>query len=410
MLDSLASLPGCLPLVYRGIPLHLIDTSSEPGRRVLETYFPGVDGAAFDDFGMSAEVISINALQVGDSYKAIAAALRAAFKIPGPGLLIHPFFGPMSVIAVDTPQITLAANELRVVRISASFKIARSGLGSFLGGLIGGAGGLFGSAALSLVAAIATNVLSIARIRATERSVKLVRTAITSATKSAGVSQAAAIPASIPATVSTPDEYGVAISALHETLADVTLTPAVSPAAGYVEPQQLSSAERMAIGVKISGLLTKNARSAPGHEDIALLLAGAAEALRAAIEQSAYIDYPSRREALATRQTLIGALEELAIGLEPMWDGLLAGPAADLYRAARNLQSAVSAELDEVIGRLPDVLSISVGRPVNAWLAAQHIYGDTPDRLEGAYMDIVTRNRPQHPSVIMGPSVEVLEP
>uniref|UniRef100_UPI000A46C0B7 DNA circularization N-terminal domain-containing protein n=1 Tax=Mesorhizobium sp. 1M-11 TaxID=1529006 RepID=UPI000A46C0B7 len=121
-------LPGCLPASFRGVSFFVPDTSTEPGRRVAEALFPGLDRAAYDDFGLSPAVITVDGFMVGDDYIIQARALEAAFERPGPGTLIHPWLGGMTVILEEPGTISFSASELRVARFSASFKRVSSGL------------------------------------------------------------------------------------------------------------------------------------------------------------------------------------------------------------------------------------------------------------------------------------------
>ena len=410
MFDDFEALEGCLPLVYRGIPMHLIDTDSEPGRRLAETYFPGIDGAAYDDYGKAVEVISITAIIVSDAYQAILRALRAAFETPGPGLLIHPMLGPVNVIQGDIPQLSLAANELRVIRISATFKVVSNGFGGgFLGSLLSAASAAFGSSAASLVTSIGTTVPSMARVRAVSRSSRILTRSLKAATSSAGRGQALAIDelvASVPSDVS---GFAEQLAAIYSALSDVRSTPAVAPAAGYVAPDLLSSADRLDIAAEVAASLIAEALAAPSDADHALLAGGAAYALQAAADLSAYVEFSSRQEATALRERLVDALADLASILEPLSESLHAGPAADLWQVTRDLSSAVSADLDEVIGRLPSALTVGNGRPVNAWLVAMHYYGDDPAAVETAYAEIVARNNPRHPAELPGDAIEILK-
>lgn len=410
MFDGFESLEGCLPLVYRGIPMHLLDTSSEPGRRLAETYFPGVDGAAFDDFGRASETVSISAIIVSDAYLAILRALRAAFEIPGPGMLIHPMLGPLTVIQGDIPQISLAANELRVIRISATFKVVSNGFGGgFIGSLLSAASSTFGSAAGNLVLSVGTAVLSVSRLKAVSRSHRILATSLNSALKTAGRGQAAAISALVSITPADASDLAQQLEKVFAALADVRSIPAVAPAAGYVAPEILSSADRLEISARLAEELMAEAQAAPAESDRAILSAAAAFALRAACEQSAYVDFASRQDAMNVRQRLVANLGTMGEALEPLSDTLLAAPATTLWHATRDLSAALSADLDEVIGRLPSALTVNTGRPTSAWLIAMHYFGDTPGLVEGAYADIVARNKPRHPAELDSETIEILK-
>jgi len=79
-----------------------------------------------------------------------------------------------------------------------------------------------------------------------------------------------------------------------------------------------------------------------------------------------------------------------------------------LRRSARDLQAALIADINETIGRLPAVVIFKNERPLDAWLLAQHVFGDTPQLIEAGYREIVARNRPRHPAALPAGGVEVL--
>ncbi|MFN3362718.1 MAG: DNA circularization N-terminal domain-containing protein, partial [Allorhizobium sp.] len=143
-IDSLDALPGLVPGSYRGRTLHFLDTSSEHGRRVLEYLFPGADAPAYDDFGLLPSVLTIDALVIGDDYKVQVKSLQRAFETPGPGQLMHPWLGPMSVILEEPASIAFSVRELRVARINVRLKRVQigGGVGQVLSGLVGGVASL----------------------------------------------------------------------------------------------------------------------------------------------------------------------------------------------------------------------------------------------------------------------------
>ena len=87
---------------------------------------------------------------------------------------------------------------------------------------------------------------------------------------------------------------------------------------------------------------------------------------------------------------------------------LVAATAGDMRRALVDLQNALAVDINERIGRLPDVLVLNPDAPVEAWQIAHHLFGDEPQKVEAAYRDIVRRNRPRHPAYMAGP-IEVLK-
>lgn len=411
LLDSLNAAEGLMPGVFRGIPISIIDVSSDHGRRVLEYLYPGVDPADYDDFGVGPSGISIEALYVGDDYRVRAKLLSKAFETPGPALLIHPWLGPMQVIWEEPAQIRFSERELRVFRVSARFKRAPSSSSSGLsGGLLPSALSGFTSAVTSLATFIGSTVISTVRTSASIRSRRVIASMADSIAarpdaRSAVSQIRSALAASSP---SSPIALNAWASSAASVIAQTIDVPAVAPAT--VTAVTTPSAQAlMSAGLSIAtGLLTE-AGKAPSAID-ALLLAGAAgQFIAASAEQSSYADFVSRQEALRYRAGMTSALISFIGQVEQQAPDAVQAASSATSSSARSLISAIVSDLNEVIGRLPSVSRLSVSRDTDAWLIAQHLSGDTPARLEAVYADLVARNDPSHPSQLPAGDVEFLE-
>lgn len=409
-------LPGLLPGFWRGIRFHVPDASTAAGRRISEQLFPGVDLPTYDDFGVAPAVISIEGLIVGDSYIAQAAALQAAMETPGLSTLIHPWLGPMTVMLEEPGQVFFSDRELRVTRFSIQFKRMPIGGLSGLGRLGGSLSAL--STVISLVstaigafsAAQQRRSISAAGQLAVTRSHRIVRTAVAALAAPAGARRTLPrLKASIPAIAPTG---AVAFDAMITTglaiLSAADLTPAVSPAAGAVAEPAPSPLALMTMAFDLAKAFTIAVAEAPSQPDAALLAIASGRALVAGTTQSLYATYESRREALAYRLRANAAIDGAVLSLEGFTSSIHAGEASDVRRALVDLQNAIAVDINERIGRLPDVLVLNPDAPVDAWQVAHHLFGDTPDKVEAAYRDIVRRNRPRHPAHMEGP-IEVLK-
>lgn len=411
--DSLDTLPGLLPASYRGIGFHVLDTTSEPGRRVLEYLFPGVDAAAYDDFGVLPNLISIEALIVGDDYKAQAASLQRAFETAGPATLMHPWLGPMTVIMDEPAFLSFSARELRVVRISARFKkvIASQPAGSNLFA-IGTVISSIVALASVLASAVGTRIISASRAAAVTRSVRIVSSAIAAQTSPTGA--AAFLPGLrfniLKTTPGTPTEYCQWIGAAAAMFAETSFTPAVAPAAEVAAAQDPSPESLATISRSLAESLITSASTAPSDGDRALLIAGAAQFLAQGAAQVAYVTFASRREALAYRSSALDAISGLIDTLEGFGSSLFQAETSALVSQLRDLQAAIVSDINEVIGRLPAVLVFQTTQSLDAWQLALHIAGDTPSRIEQVYLDIVARNNPRHPAAMEAGQIEVAEP
>lgn len=114
-------LPGLMPAAYRGITFHVVDSRHEVGRRILLTWFPGMDTPAGEDFGRLDGPIDLRALIVGEDYIARALALQGAFQSSGIGTLLHPWLGEKRVLMERPAQLTFTDRQLGVLWFDASF-------------------------------------------------------------------------------------------------------------------------------------------------------------------------------------------------------------------------------------------------------------------------------------------------
>ncbi|ANH04600.1 DNA circularization N-terminal domain-containing protein [Shinella sp. HZN7] len=415
-------LPGLLPGFWRGIRFHVPDASTAAGRRIAEQLFPGVDVPAYDDFGVAPAVISIEGLIVGDDYIAQAVALQAAMETPGPSTLVHPWLGPMTVILEEPGQVFFSDRELRVTRFSIQFKRLPAGA---LGGLSGLAGlGRTGGSLSTLTTAIGAvsaalstfakaheqRAISVARQLSVNRAHRVFRASIAALSPPTGARRTlprliASVPDLAPTGAYAFDQMVQATVAI---LASSSPTPAVSPAAGATAEAPPSPLALMTIGFDLASALAAEVALAPSPTDGLLLALATGRTLAAAAGQSVFASYESRREALSFRGRAVVAIGDAAERLEGMSSSIYAGETGSLRLVLADLKTAVSADINERIGRLPDVLVLRPYLPVEAWQIAHHLFGDDPQRVEPAFRDIVRRNRPRHPAFLEGP-VEVLK-
>ncbi len=413
--DSISDvLPGLLPASYRGISFHVPDTSTQVGRRVAEHLFPGIDQAAYDDFGLATQTIQVEGLIVSDSYIAQAQALKAAFETPGPGTLIHPWLGPMQVIMEETAEISFAAHELRVVRFSATFKryngMVLSGFASTASALIGAALSLV-SLAASLTTSTSRRTLSRLRTDATQRTARQIVSYWQSSAGRASALIAAALPQTLPAT---PEALSSAASAVTDMIVnlvpDLAGTPAVAPAAEATSSSTgLSARQALDINASAGAAFVVLAGDTVSRPDTVLLAGTAGDALAKAGQLAAYVDFDSRAEASALRDSLVGQLDAYTDLLSSLSDSDFAAEASATIRATRDVRLCLIADINEAIGRLPASRIIETDRPTDAFQIANHLYGDDPSAIEDGYLSIIERNRPRHPARIPAGRVEVTE-
>lgn len=413
--DSISDvLPGLLPASYRGISFHVPDTSTQVGRRVAEHLFPGIDQAAYDDFGLATQTVQVEGLIVSDSYIAQAQALKAAFETPGPGTLIHPWLGPMQVIMEETAEISFAAHELRVVRFSATFKryngMGLSGYASTASALIGAALSLV-SLAASLTTSTSRRTLSRLRTDATQRTARQVVSYWQSSAGRASALITAALPQTLPAT---PEALSSAASSVTDMIVnlvpDLAGTPAVAPAAEATNSSTgLSVRQALDINASAGAAFVVLAGDTVSRPDTVLLAGTAGDALAKAGQLAGYVEFGSRAEASALRDSLVGQLDAYTDLLSGLSDSDFAAEASATIRGTRDVRLCLIADINEAIGRLPASRIIETDRATDAFQIANHIYGDDPSAIEDGYLSIIERNRPRHPARIPAGRVEVTE-
>lgn len=166
-----ALLPGLLPAAWRSVGFHVVDSDHEVGRRILLTYFPGVDMPAVDDFGLLAGPINIAGLYVGPDYIAVAAALDAAFQTPGLGTLLHPWLGERTVICERPAVIRFSDRRLGLITFDAAFTpvvVSRAPVVSTVSQLLGATDAAIG-AATSFAAGALAGTMGVATLAAAEQ-------------------------------------------------------------------------------------------------------------------------------------------------------------------------------------------------------------------------------------------------
>ena len=106
---------------FRGAPFWLEEDSVSVGRRTQTHEFPQRDEACIEDLGRRTREYKFRGFVVGDHCLSQRDELLGALDTPGPGELVHPWFGRLLVTPGEC-EVSHARNELGVVRFSLSFK------------------------------------------------------------------------------------------------------------------------------------------------------------------------------------------------------------------------------------------------------------------------------------------------
>ncbi|MEP9372620.1 DNA circularization N-terminal domain-containing protein [Mesorhizobium sp. KR1-2] len=142
------------PASFRGVSFGVLGAQKEFGRRVITHEFPLRDQPFHEDMGRHPRAFNIDAFLVGADVVARARRLEAALEQKGPGLLVHPYYGALTVVALQSAT-TFAAFEGRVARIQIAFE--ETGGAAMPGGVLNTVAAL-----LSAGAVVASSVLEAA--------------------------------------------------------------------------------------------------------------------------------------------------------------------------------------------------------------------------------------------------------
>ncbi|CAI1793327.1 DNA circularization protein [Serratia liquefaciens] len=84
---------------FRGIPFYFVDVEGTGGRRAIPHAYPKKEVGWTEDHGAVLSQQQINGILLGNDYQAQFNRLLAALNTPGPGELVHPWFGVQQVQA-----------------------------------------------------------------------------------------------------------------------------------------------------------------------------------------------------------------------------------------------------------------------------------------------------------------------
>jgi len=106
---------------FREVPFVTESTDGEIGRRTALHEFPLRDKPYAEDLGRKARRFSMTIYVIGADYMSARDALIAAFEEPGPGKLIHPYLGEMTVTAIEVRGPRESTREGGMARFSVTF-------------------------------------------------------------------------------------------------------------------------------------------------------------------------------------------------------------------------------------------------------------------------------------------------
>ncbi|HGM7539545.1 DNA circularization protein [Serratia marcescens] len=109
---------------FRGIPFYFVDVEGTGGRRAIPHSYPKKEVGWTEDHGAVLTQQQINGILLGNDYQAQFNRLLAALNTPGPGELVHPWFGVQQVQAGKVTH-KLSTEEGGIVYVS--FEVFEAG-------------------------------------------------------------------------------------------------------------------------------------------------------------------------------------------------------------------------------------------------------------------------------------------
>lgn len=113
--------PLYLPASFKGVPFLAEEVTSEHGRRGAEGEFPFSENTAYADLGRKIRRYTLKGRYMNNAHIASAATLIAVCESPGPGLLIHPTRGALTVACVKLSVTDDPLNEQGITHLDMEF-------------------------------------------------------------------------------------------------------------------------------------------------------------------------------------------------------------------------------------------------------------------------------------------------
>lgn len=414
--------PGLFSASFRGVEFYMPDSRHEIGRRVQRFLFPGRDGTVDEDLGALDGPIHITGVVLGDDYISQVRRLERAFRAEGPGLLVHPWLGELEVTLASPASITYDDRKIRFASFEVSFLAwdeRRFPDADPLGLLLDDLAALRSGVKAMLRQAIAPLAMPIAAISAvrgyavsavsTWRSILAIGTGVSALAEETGSALAGlSALANIPVRRSLPDEVADAVQGVP---AAISRRAALIPAAaiGSASPATVAAPDPAAAALLLLEAAARWPQPATPAPLPALHLAARMAALAEALEAGTAILFDSQPQARAWQARVDVAIAAAAADAASLSVGLPLG-AGPVWQQATALRRSFAADMAVRIGRLPEVLVLTVPAPAPAWLLAQHIAGDTPQAVIATLQDMLRRNGLRTPGLVAPGGLEILRP
>jgi hypothetical protein len=424
MVDIIGFFDTLLNASIAGIPFEIIDTREAFGRRVQQFLFPGIDPPVFQDLGVLDGPITITGILVGDDYIEQAANLRFALRVPGPLTLVHPWLGNVPVVlqGPNAATISFSHKEQRIAHFSVTVLYyvppapnladTLSLLKSAVEDLVDDAEAMIASVLAPISFALAVFSYAGTWLNALSAGFSAL---VGGGGSGAEIGPACAAPiAALTVPATTPNAAWAASVAAAVAAVPAAIVGAAQPvqpsavAPGGISVLGAAADAADATEMLINAVPLAIANVALPSPAPALACALQAIVIANAVLASSLIAYDSVQAAQAQAQVLFGLLDAAIAAAAtqsqtrpqlaaPVWDDLI------------SLKSALAADLNALVGRLPSVVTINTRTTLPAWLIAHYVAGDQPVAMASAYADILARNAVANPGAVAAGALEILQ-
>jgi len=372
---------------YRGAEFYVDNVDSQFGRRIVTHEYPQRDIPYSEDLGRKARQFNVTGYLIGGEYQLARDGLIEAVEIGGPGDLVHPYMGTLSVVCGG---ITVRERRQDGGYCEVSFTFIEDGKNEFPAAISNpqtavdlAADSAQGSSGSVFDAAYDIDGLP-----------EFVRTEMVDAANN--------LLNPFDRLLSAPNDFADSVLALRRDLITIINRPAalvdgflgvINRVTKQVGKTDLTSATlhdlstgELRLVPETTGTRLRQSRSQNALENMVREM-GAAEHARVVAGKP----YDSYQQALNTRSQLMDEIDQVS-----------ETAADEVFDALQTLRAKVVQSIPDP--RLPEIQSITMRQSLPALALAYQIYGD-PLR----DTDIVTRNQIGHPGFIPGgSSVEVV--
>lgn len=391
------------PATFRNVGFSVKAAQTQVGRRMVIHEYAQRDEAYPEDMGRKARAFTVEALVIGPDYIKARDALIDALEAPGPGLLVHPYYGRRTVVLANPARISETPDEGGLARFSLDFVEAGDNTQP--------------SARIDTPSVVERRADAAAAVLVEDFSDRFTVAGKPDFVEAGALTVAKDVMSALDGVrrrlvpdLSVLDDYTAAASGVSGKLASLIRTPAdfanqlLGLYAGLTglagTPQSALAAYR---GLASYGAgLPSVARTTPSRQQQATnqdALAGLTR--RAALVESARvasrIEFDSYDQAAAVRDELAGRLDDEASGIGP--GGAAVTVTDPVYDALVSLRAAMVRDINTRGADSPRISSATLSATLPALVAAYRIYGDATRADE-----LVARNAGliRHPGFVPG--------